>query len=161
MIHLLLLAFSAVAGDAQPTLVEQWLMPSTFQSLVQAGGLVLLATLFASGKILTSGQHAQRIADLTAQFDARTAELKAHHERELAQAESTHAAILSEKDISFTEMKGSRDYYRGARLDEKERADAATAQLVESNEIGRAATHALKALNQVATERGDSDGRSG
>lgn len=143
----------AEAAASEVPLWEQWLSPNGVLEIVKNGGLVLLAYLFFTGKIITSKQHETRVSDIAKAFDGRVADLIANHERELAQKDSSYLAMESQKDESYSEMKESRDYYRASRLEEKSRADRATEQLVESNEIARAATHALTALSEVAAER--------
>lgn len=119
-----------------------WFVNNTAPNeLVTNLGIGTFLILFATNRILTLGQHNSRIA-----------ELKDHHTRELAQKDSAYEAMVLAKDTAYDEMKESRNYYRGARLEEKNRADKATEQLVESNEIARAATHALTALSTVAQE---------
>lgn len=114
---------------------------STPSDIFTTLGVGTLAVLFSTNRILTLGQHNARISDL-----------KGHHARELAQAKDAYEAMVDADARAYAEMKESRDYYRGARLEEKGRADRATDQLLESNEIARAATHALTALSEVAAE---------
>lgn len=122
--------------------VWEWISTTTtIDSIFSTLGLGALAVLFATNRILTRGQHETRIADL-----------KAHHERELKQKDATYNAMKEADATAYSEMRASRDYYRGARFEEKARADRATEQLLETNEIARAATHALTALSEVAAE---------
>lgn len=132
---------AAAAASSDPLWWQQWLTPAGLESLAKTGGLVLLAWLFFTGRIVTAKMHEARVADLAT-----------HHARELAQKDAAYEAMVEADGRAYGEMKESRDYYRGARLEEKSRADRATEQLVESNEIARAATHALTALSEVAAE---------
>lgn len=138
------------AAAATVPLWEQWLSPAGVESIVKNGGLVLLAYLFFTGRIITEKQHLARVADALNAINARIEDLIANHARELAQKDVTYGAMVTEKDSAYSEMKESRDYYRGARLEEKDRADRATEQLLESSEIARTATHALVALGEAA-----------
>lgn len=113
----------------------------SIDSILSTLGLGALAVLFATNRIWTIGQVNARIADL-----------KEHHGRELAQIQLSHEAVIAEKDDRYAEMKESRDYYRGARLEEKGRVERLTDQLFESNETARAAVYALNALTEVAAE---------
>lgn len=131
---------------------QQWLTPAGISELVKNGGLVLLAWLFFTGKIITSKQHEDRVADIVKAHDDRAKEQDEHHDRELAQKDRSYTSIVVEKDARYTEMKESRDHYRDARLEERVRVERLTDQLLETNEIARAATHALTALNEVAAE---------
>lgn len=122
--------------------IWEWITTTTsVDSIVSTLGLGALAMLFATNRIWTIGQVNARIADL-----------KEHQGRELAQAKLSYDAMVAEKDARYAEMRESRDYYRGARLEEKGRVERLTDQLFESNETARAAVHALTALSEVAAE---------
>lgn len=131
---------------------EQWLTPAGISDLIKNGGLVLLAWLFFTGKIITSKQHEDRVADIVKAHDDRAKGQDGHHSRELAQKDESYTSMVAEKEARYFEMKESRDYYRGARLEEKVRVERLTDQLLETNEIARAATNALTALSEVAAE---------
>lgn len=118
-----------------------WITQASPESILSTLGLGAIAVLFVTNRILTIGQHNSRISDL-----------KDHHEIELAQAQSSYEAMVIEKDARYAEMKESRDYYRGARLQERDRVEQLTDQLLETTEIARTATHALTALSEVAAE---------
>jgi hypothetical protein len=88
----------------------QWFATSVPAGAVINGlGLGALAALFATDRILTKGQHERRVADIV----------------------RGHELILVEKDKALAEMRDSRDYYRQARVEEKERADVTTSKLAE------------------------------
>lgn len=72
-------------------------------------GLGVLAILFATDRILTKGQHTRRVADI----------------------EKGHTLVLAEKDRAYSEMRESRDYYRQARIEERDRAETVTEKLAE------------------------------
>lgn len=122
--------------------IWEWITTTTsVDSIVSTLGLGALAVLFATNRIWTIGQVNARIADL-----------KEHQERELLQKDAAYDSMVAEKDARYAEMKESRDYYRGARLEERGRVERLTDQLFESNETARAAVHALTALGEVAAE---------
>lgn len=150
---------ATVVEVAESAWWEQWLTPAGISGIVRDGGLVLLAWLFFTGKIITSKQHDLRVADVEKAFDGRTADLIENHARELAQKDATYDAVVGANGRAYSEMKESRDYYRGARLEEKNRADRATEQLIETNEIARAATHALVALSDQAAALSEGEPR--
>lgn len=129
-----------------------WLTPNGVGELIKNGGLVLLAWLFFTGKIITSKQHDARVADLVKAHDDRALEQDEHHARELIQKDASYAAMAAQRDSQYAEMKESRDYYRGARLQEQSKVERLTDQLVESNEVAKAAAHVLKSLSEVAAE---------
>jgi hypothetical protein len=96
-------------------------------------------------------------------YTARTEELKQAHAREvesmkaaakeaLAGAVEHHTHLIAEKDARYAELKESRDYYRKARLEERDRADAATVQLLDSVEVAKASMQALTALDEAAKD---------
>lgn len=108
----------------------------SLNSIVQALGLLSLAVLFASDRIITKGQHLRRVDDLKAAQTAEIAALKAHH-----------AELVVEKDDHYEEMKGSRDYYRQARLEERDRAETVTDALAElAGEYAKVTNHLLESL---------------
>lgn len=138
------------AAEAIP-LWQQWLSPGGVESIVKNGGLVLLAYLFFTGKIITEKQHDARVADVVKAIEARVQDLIENHARELEQKDATFSLMVEEKEGAYSEMRESRDYYRGARLEEKKRADRATEQLVETSELARTTAHALDALGKAAS----------
>lgn len=141
-----------VVTDAttDPSLWQQWLSPATLDRVVQLGGLTLLAILFARGAILTKGQHEQRIADLKDYAAAeRTAEDE-RHRREIQQMASHHLEMMSEKDVRFDGMKESRDVWRESSKHHEARADMATTQLLEANELAGLAIQQMEAVETAA-----------
>lgn len=137
-----LVMMTTLAQAVQDEPWAQWLTPSGLKDIVETGGVVVLAYLLFTGRVITERMHANRTADLTD-----------HHAREIAEKDRGYNAMVEAKDRAYDEMKESRDYYREARLEEKLRADRATEQLVEGNEVARAATQALVTLSAVAGER--------
>lgn len=105
-----------------------WITTSTsVDSVLTTLGLGALAVLFATNRILTRGQHLDRIADL-----------KEHHARELAAA----ADRLEATDESRKE-------WRSAAHDERARADAATTAANElGNEFGKLAVGMLSSIDE-------------
>src|SRR5690606_40602986 len=86
-------------------------------------------------------------------YQARIAELKARHDAALSEITQHHAALLGVKDAQYEELKKSRDYYRDARLVEKDRADKATEQVLEALEVTKTAVYVLQSLDE-ATKTG-------
>jgi hypothetical protein len=108
----------------------------SLNSIIQALGLVSLALLFASDRIITKGQHMRRIGDLNAAHAAEITALKTHH-----------TELVTEKDAHYGEMKESRDYYRQARLEERDRAENVTDALAElAGEYAKVTNHLLESL---------------
>lgn len=119
-------------------------------AIIQTLGLGVLAVLFATDRVITKGGHERRVADINAA-----------HEKIVAAAETTHAAAIAElvkhheelvkvKDGAYAELKESRDYYRAARIEERDRADKVTDQLAEVAELARLTTHLLASFNEAA-----------
>lgn len=140
------LASQAAADPANLELWEQWLTPVALERLIQFGGLGFLAWLFASGRILTNKQHEARFADLVKYADAEKKASDENHARELQQMASHHLDMMREKDVRFDGMKESRDSWRDIARVSTQRADLATAQLVESNEVVGLAVQQIQAL---------------
>ena len=115
-------------------------------------GVGLLAFLFANDRILTRGQHERRTSDKQAAHDLIVANLKDAHELALRELTGHYATLSGVKDLAYSEVKESRDYYRAARIEERDRADKVTDQLAESTELGKLATHLLASMNSLATE---------
>jgi hypothetical protein len=122
--------------------IWDWLSDTiSAESIVQALGLTALAILFATNRILTLGQHTSRIKDL-----------KEHHEKELTLKDSLYSQMVAEKDRAYAEMKEARNYWQSAASTEKNRADSATTQLVESNEVVRLAAQMVDSLDHAVKE---------
>lgn len=94
----------------------EWFTTNTAPlDLFAAGGTVLIATLFATDRILTKGSHLRRVADITSAYEKRIEDLIAFHARELA-----------EKDRSSEALKESRAEWKTAAQVERARADKVT-----------------------------------
>lgn len=120
----------------------QWLSMSVpAGAIINGFGLLSLAALFATDRILTRGQHGRRVADITLAHEKEVADLKAHH-----------AALVAEKDERYAELKASRDYYRTAVDVERGRADKLVDHLGESAELAKLATHLLGSLEEAAKD---------
>lgn len=104
---------------------------TTVDGLLTTVGIGTLAWLFATNRIITRGQHLDRIADL-----------KDHHARELtAAAERLEATDESRKE------------WRTAAGTERERADAATAAANElGGELGGLAVRLLSSIDETVSE---------
>jgi len=120
--------------------VWDWFTSATsFDKVLSALGLGVLAFLFARDLVITRGQHLRRVEDLVKQYELRIAELIKHHERE-----------AQEKDRRYGDLVKERDYWRSAYTVQEERADKATDTLAGSVEVTKAAIQALDALDQAA-----------
>lgn len=110
----------------------EWLTSTTsVNDLLTTGGGVVLAWLFATNRIITRGQHNDRVTDL-----------KDHHARELAAAEARLAAVDE-----------SRKEWRTAAGLERERGDAATASANElGSELGSLAVRLLSSIDETVSE---------
>lgn len=90
----------------------------------------------AAGKIQFTAQankqYDERTADLIKNHDARIADLKQHHEER------------------FKEMKDSRDGYKAATKEERERADRATDALGGMVEVVSATNHVVTSFQEAA-----------
>lgn len=93
---------------------------TTVDSIVSTLGLGALAILFATNRILTRGQHIDRIADL-----------KEHHTREME------------------EVRTSRDGWKAVALAERGRADTATSTLGTMAETLADVEHVLVSLDRA------------
>ena len=93
---------------------------TTVDSIISTLGLGALAVLFATNRILTRGQHLDRIGDL-----------KEHHEREM------------------TEVRTSRDGWKSVALTERGRADTATSTLGDMADTLRDVEHVLASLDRA------------
>lgn len=132
----------------------QWLSASIpAGAVLNGGGLVFLATLFATDRILTKGQHERRMADLTKAFDKLTEALTASHAASIAEITKHHAAILVEKEARYTELQQSRDTYLAGQEQERLRADKLAHELSTGlNEFGQLTTHLLQSFNEAAKD---------
>jgi hypothetical protein len=147
MVGVYLLTVAAeIVVEPEPPLWEQWLSPVALERLIQFGGLGFLVFLFATGRILTSKQHEARFADLVKYADAEKAASDANHARELEQMANHHLDMMREKDVRFDGMKESRDSWRDLARNATTRADLATSQLMESNEVVGLAVQQIQAL---------------
>lgn len=101
-------------------------------SAVQGSLALLLIVLFATDRILTKGQHQRRVDDISI----------------------NHGKLIVEKDLRYAEMKESRDYYREARMVERDRADAVTEKLgLIVTEYAELTNHLLEALPKVGEKK--------
>lgn len=107
----------------------EWLTNGfNLNSAIQGGLAVTLIILFATDRILTRGQHQRRVNDIV----------------------TNHDKLIAEKDLRYQEMKESRDYYREARVTERDRADKVTEKLGEVvTEYAELTNHLLEALPRV------------
>lgn len=85
-------------------------------------------------------------------FDARVADLKAQHADAVAALTTYHNTVLEGQAARYAELKESRDYYRTARVEERDRADKVTDQLAEVAELARLAVHAIESLDEASKD---------
>ena len=97
-----------------------WITATSAETYLTGAGALGLAALFATNRIITRGQHNDRIQDL-----------KGHHERELA------------------EIRTSRDGWKVIALSERERADAATSTLGNMADTLQDVEHVLVSLDRA------------
>lgn len=150
ILALMVAASVADAATTDPTLWEQWLSPATFDRVLQLGGLTLLAILFARGAIITRGQHEQRVQDLASYHSAALKAEDERHQREIQQMATHHLEMMTEKGARFDGMKESRDSWRDVARTHAARADQATAQLIEANELTGLAIQQMEAVEAAA-----------
>lgn len=112
-------------------------------TVVSGVGVGVFVIAILRDKLLTSGQHLRRVADIVAA-----------HELALKVMADSHAAILVAKEAAYAEMKGQRDYYREARIEERDRAEKATNALGEMVDVVKANNHFMGEFVQVAKEAG-------
>jgi hypothetical protein len=97
--------------------------------IISGSGLALIVGLFATRKILTIADHRARVADLEKFYEAR----------------------LVEKDSRFDEMRDSRDYWREAHNDQRNRAEKAEDGVREfADEYAKLSNHLLGSIEQAA-----------
>jgi hypothetical protein len=111
--------------------VWEWLSATVPAGAVINGlGLGALAALFATDRILTKGQPERRVADI----------------------QKGHDLVLAEKATQLGDMRDSRDYYREARLEERDRANEITGKLAElAHENGQLVNQLMTAVRKAGT----------
>lgn len=91
-------------------------------------------------------------APARAVYDERVADLKTQHADAVKALTTYHAEVLAERDERYDELRTSRDYYREARIVERDRADKVTDQLAEALELARLNTHLLQSLDEATKD---------
>lgn len=120
----------------------QWITSTTtVDGVFSALGLGALAVLFATDRILTKGQHERRVADLVKHYDKVIADSSAHHQE-----------VIADKNDRYAELKESRDYWRGASIKDKERADQAVGVVADVAELAKTTNQLLSAFDEAAKE---------
>jgi hypothetical protein len=156
-----LYAAALVAVAAIRTAVPDWgsWLGDTIsaQSILQLLGGGVLIILFATNRILTRGQHLDRIADLQKHHAAEMDAAEERRKGEVAAAEAKYTLMLSEKDARYSEQKEQLTYWQNTAARHDARANKATEQLVEMNEVAKFGVHALHSFEEAAAaERGES-----
>lgn len=155
MLALMLVFLADVQSTDNPGDFWQWFTANvSVDGLLNTAGLGLLAVLFARDLILTKAQHERRVADITKAHDLRIADMEKAHQAELLAKDQRYADMLGEKSERYGEMKESRDDYRNVAERYKDRNEALTDGVVESNKAMAVAAKALQSLDSVARERG-------
>lgn len=122
--------------------VWEWITTTTSpDGWINTLGVATLAILFATNRILTRGQHADRVADLIAGYEKLLAEKDANHARELAAA-AEHTERVDESRIEWKE----------AERISRDRAETATASVATMASSLDGIRHVLDALHEVAKE---------
>lgn len=120
----------------------EWITTTTsFDNVITALGLGVLAFLFARDLILTRGAHLRRVADLTT-----------NHEKLLAEKDANHARELAEKDSRLATVDESRREWKEATRLATEQRDKATASLGEMAGAHAGILHVLESLDQAVKE---------
>lgn len=131
----------------------EWFTSTTPAGAVVSGvGVTVFVMAILSDRLLTKGQHDRRVADLLAARDKIIGNLKEAHAGAIAEIVKHHDKLIGVKDVAYSELKDSRDYYRVARLEERDRADKVTDQLAEVAELARLTNHLLGSLDEVAKD---------
>jgi hypothetical protein len=86
-------------------------------------------------------------------YDARVADLKSQHAEAITALTTYHSGVLEEKDARYAELKESRDYYRTARIEERDRADKATEQLMEVTELTKLTVRTIQSLGEASEDK--------
>jgi cell division protein FtsL len=133
-------ALVATLRTAQTDLVTWFGDTISAQSIISLAGGTALIVLFATGRIVTISQLRR---ELTAQ--------EAHFAEERKTAEAKYNLMISEKDARYSELREQRDYWQNAAGRHDARANKATEQLVEMNELARVGVHALTAFEEAAS----------
>jgi hypothetical protein len=127
------------------------------QSILQLLGGGILILLFATNRILTRGQHLDRIADLQKHHAAEMVAAEERRKGDVAAAEAKYTLMLSEKDARYSEQKEQLVYWQNTAERHDVRANKATEQLVEMNELAKLSVHAFASFEEAAKlERGES-----
>lgn len=119
---------------------------------VSAVGVGAFVAAILTDRLMTSGSHKRRVADIVAAHDLVVANLQSAHAHAIAELVAHHATLSGVKDNAYSELKESRDYYREARLEERDRADKVTDQLAEVAELARLTTHLLSSFDEAAKD---------
>lgn len=133
----------AAAAQAAPSGFWEWASASfSVGDVVSSSGLVTIVALLYTGRLVPIGQHRRELEQQKTYYEGRLTEA-----REAANLATTNAESYFNARIA--EVTQSRDYYRDARLEEKERADRATDQLGESLELTKTTVKVLTAIDEA------------
>lgn len=131
----------------------EWFISTTPAGAVISGiGVGAFIVAILTDRLLTKGQHERRVADIIVARDKIVTNLKEAHAAAIAELVKHHTELAGVQDAAYAELKQSRDYYREARLEERERADKVTDQLAEVAELAKLTTHLLGSLDEVAKD---------
>lgn len=133
----------AAAAQAIPTGFWEWASASfSVGDVVSSSGLVTIVALLYTGRLVPIGQHRRELEQQKVYYEGRLTEV-----REAAALATTNAE--SYFNARIVEVTQSRDYYRDARLEEKERADKLTDQLGESLELTKTTVQVLSSIDEA------------
>ena len=127
--------------------------------VISGVGVGAFVVAILTDRLMTKGQHTRRVADIIAARDRIVENLKDAHAGIVTELVKHHAELIEVKDAAYGELKQSRDYYREARLEERDRADKVTDQLAEVAELAKLTTHLLSSFNEVAKDANNDDPR--
>jgi hypothetical protein len=133
--------------------VWDWFTSTTPAGAVVSGvGVAAFVMAILTDRLMTKGQHDRRVADIIIARDKIVTALEAAHAAAIAELVRHHDNLAAVKELAYNELKASRDYYRQARLEERDRADKVTDQLAEVAELAKLTTHLLSSLDEVAKD---------
>ena len=120
-------------------------------AVINGGGLLGLAALFASDRILTKGQHVRRTDELKAHQAEILAALKESHKDAIAELVKHHDDLMTVQVARYADLQERHDRLRIARDDEAARASKATQQLAEvATEAGKLASTLAATIDETA-----------
>jgi hypothetical protein len=149
-VRALLVGIAADVASVPPDLWTWFATSTSVDSLLTTGGGLTLAALFATNRILTRGQHLDRVGDLRKAHEREVTIMTQNHARELAEKDAAHTRERDSWDQRYAEQKEALANQTAATALERERADRATDSLGRVAEALETTTHVLESLDEVA-----------